>query len=158
MMVWHEGLNSGRFLGNFLATLSLQPACHIVPCILSVSHLSFALLLAAPAVAGDAALDAIVADFNATLASWYPGFDPAAAFPSNPELANRFPTLPSLASATRVFASEQEIFNFVKDIEYAMSGNVEVSVLPVLRSDCTESIEDSLHDDAPVRSPKAFSV
>ncbi len=97
------------------------------------------LFLAAPAVAGNAALDAIVADFNATLASWYPGFDPAAAFPSNPELSNRFPPLPSLAYATRVFASEREINDYVKDVDYAMSGNVEVSVLMCLSAGC-ESI------------------
>ncbi len=94
------------------------------------------LVFAAPAVAGDAALDAIVADFNTTLSSWYPGFDPAAAFPGDPELASRFPTLPSLAAATRVFASEEDLFEYVKDIDYAMSGNAEVSNRPIVGICC----------------------
>jgi hypothetical protein len=80
---------------------------------------------AAPAVAGDPSLDRIVDEFNATLASWYPGFDPVAAFGGSP-LAQAFPVLPSVATRTMRFSSEAAIRSFVKDIDYALPGHPEV--------------------------------
>lgn len=76
----------------------------------------------------DPALDAVIADFNATLARWYPGIDPKTAFPAGSPLASFIPALPSLASVTTQFATETDLQEYIKNRDYDMGGYTVVRI------------------------------
>ena len=77
----------------------------------------------------DDSVDDVIADFNATLAKWYPGLNPQTVFPSWSPLRTALPHLPSLASVTtRRFATESELRTYIKSVDYHMNGDIAVCV------------------------------
>jgi hypothetical protein len=114
----------------------MPACCYFQPCfgrLLSLSTSRWICVDVICAVAADDA-DTSVSDtidaFNATLAQWYPAFDPQAAFPTYPAIANAFPVIPSLASRTVKFASETALRNYVKSLDYTEEGYPEVTACP----------------------------
>lgn len=84
-----------------------------------------------PADGASADVKNIITDFNATLAKWYPGFDPTVL-----GLPVPLPAMPSLASVTRAFDSETALNDYVTSTQYSTVGYPEVR--PTARSVCGE--------------------
>jgi hypothetical protein len=55
---------------------------------------------------------------NASIASWYPGFDPSTAFPASSGLAKMLPVVPPLSERVRVFASNSDLVAYMKSATY----------------------------------------
>ncbi len=78
-------------------------------------------------VSGGAGMDAVITDFNTTLAAWYPAFRFSDVLPAGSTLHSLLPDLPSIASYTVKFSSEAELEDYVKSGAYTSAAKPAVS-------------------------------
>ena len=74
-------------------------------------------------------MDAVITDFNATLAAWYPAFRFSDVLPAGSALHSLLPDLPSIASYTMKFSSEAELEDYVKSGAYTSAAKPAVRFL-----------------------------